>query len=738
MSINAGTAVGDAGREFVAEFTFPRGALSAADVDDLARRWDAELATIVEEVARIGDPGLSPSDVLGARVTQDDLDHLARRYPGADVWPLSPLQRGLQFQAELAAAGRAAGAVDVYTAQAVVTLKGQVDADRLADAVREVFARHRVLRSSFVRVPSGEVVAVVPQTVDIPWRTVDLDAVSAARPDGDRGVADVAQVERATPFDLESGPLMRFVLVRSGARSTLVVTSHHILIDGWSSPLIMADLFALYATGQTYTGTVAAESGARGDYLDYLRYIAASDTEAGLAAWRSVLSAVDEPTLVGSGREATSDQLPRDHSVLLPPEITSAVDDLTRARGVTVSTVMQFAWAVLLSRITGQRTVVFGETVSGRPADLDGVETMVGLFINTLPAVADVDPNARAVDVLDALQASKVAVLDHQHLGLPELTALVGRGQLFDTLAVHESYPVDAQSLKQGADAGGIGIEDLDATDSTHYPLNLVTGVVGDRIELKLKYLPAAFDDRQVQVYSDALIRILTGVVADPTVEIGAISLRDDAEYRRAITPPVARTANTDSSLVELFGRSVLAHAGRPAVTDTATTVDYRELDDRSAAVAAALQARGVSAGDLVAVATSRDVDLVTSILGVLRCGAGYLPLDTTNPIDRLRFIVSDAAPSAVIIDDTTADVELWSELGSTPVVPVAQLLADGAGADARPVAIHPDSRAYVIYTSGSTGRPKGVEVTHRDVVTLMDTAADDFDVDETDVWTMF
>ncbi|MGF0327427.1 amino acid adenylation domain-containing protein [Gordonia hongkongensis] len=733
LSINAGTAIGDSGREFVAGFTFPRGAIDTEAVDDLARRWDAELATIVDEVARVGDPGLSPSDVLGARVTQDDLDHLARRYPGADVWPLSPLQRGLQFQAELAAAGREAGAVDVYTAQAVLTLKGEVDATRLAEAVREVFARHRVLRSSFVRVPSGEVVAVVPENVEIPWRTVDADS-------GDDAIAAVAQVERATPFDLESGPLMRFVLVRSGTRSTLVVTSHHILIDGWSSPLIMADLFALYSTGQTYTGTVAAESGARGDYFDYLRYIAASDTEAGLAAWRSVLSTVDEPTLVGSGREATSDQLPRDHSVLLPAEITSAVDDLTRARGVTVSTVMQFAWAVLLSRITGQRTVVFGETVSGRPADLDGVETMVGLFINTLPAVADVDPGARAADVLDALQASKVAVLDHQHLGLPELTALVGRGQLFDTLAVHESYPVDAQSLKQGADAGGIGIEDLDATDSTHYPLNLVTGVVGDQIELKLKYLPAAFDERQVHVYSDALVRILRALVDDPTVAVGAISLLDDAEYRSELTPPVTRTRNTDVSLAELFARAARTHADRPAVTDTTSTLDYREIDERSAAVAAALRARGVSTGDLVAVATSRGVDLVSSILGVLRSGAGYLPLDTTNPVDRLRFIVSDAAPSAVIIDDTTADFELWSQLGTTPVVPVAQLIAEGAAAtpEPEPVAVHPDSRAYVIYTSGSTGRPKGVEVTHRDVVTLMDTAADDFDIDETDVWTMF
>ncbi|WP_415270932.1 amino acid adenylation domain-containing protein [Gordonia amicalis] len=732
LSINAGTTVSAQGREFVAGFSFPRAVLDVEAVADLAQLWDAELADVVAEVARVGDPGLSPSDVVGARLTQDDLDTLARRFPGADVWPLSPLQRGLQFQAELAAAGRDAGAVDVYTAQAVLTLRGEVDAQRLSDAVREVFAHHRVLRSSFVRVPSGEVVAVVPETVDIPWRIVDLDSTATD------GVEAVAESERGVPFDLESGPLMRFVLVRRGDTSTLVVTSHHILIDGWSSPLILADLFALYATGQTYTGTVAAQSGSEGDYLDYLRHIAASDTEAGLAAWRSVLEIVEEPTLVGAGREATTDQLPRDASTMLSPELTAAIEDLTRASGVTVSTVMQFAWAVLLSRITGQRAVVFGETVSGRPADLDGVETMVGLFINTLPAVADVDPNATAAQVLSAMQAAKVKVLDHQHLGLPELTALVGRGQLFDTLTVHESYPVDAQSLKQGADAGGIGVEDLQASDSTHYPLNLVTGVIGDRFELKLKYLPAAFTDRQVDVYAQALIRILSAVVADPSVEVGSITLLDEEEYRRGLTPPQTRTRNTDSSLAELFGRTVAAFGRHPAVTDTVSTVDYAELDVRSAEIATALQARGVRPGDLVAVAPSRSVDLVTSILGVLRCGAGYLPLDTTNPVDRLHFIVTDAAPSAVIIDDSTADFELWSQLETTPVVSVAELAAEGAGGRPAPVSVLPESRAYVIYTSGSTGRPKGVEITHRDVVTLMDTAAGDFSFDETDVWTLF
>ncbi|MBE7194370.1 MAG: amino acid adenylation domain-containing protein, partial [Gordonia polyisoprenivorans] len=733
IAITAGTVVGPEGRRLQAGFGFPAGALSHDDVDDLARRWENELAAIVEHVASEGDPGLSPSDVVGAAVTQDDLDELARRYPRADIWALSPLQRGLQFQAELAAAGREQGAVDVYIAQAVLTLDGDVDAERLHAAVRAVFDEHRVLRSCFVRVGSGEVVTVVPETVEAPWRVIDIadpDAAAAA------GVDGIAQAERTRPFDLESAPLMRYVLVRNGTESTLIVTSHHILIDGWSSPLILADLFAIYTTGRAYTATATEHTA---DYADYLRHISRADTAAGLAAWRSVLDSVVEPTLLAPRLEATTEMRPRDHSLLLDAELSTAIDELTRSRGVTVSTVMQFAWAALLSRITGEQVVVFGETVSGRPADLDGVEMMVGLFINTLPAVVDVDPDVSMAHILDTIQSSKIAVLDHQHIGLPDLAALVGKGPLFDTLTVHESYPVNAESLTGAGAVGGIGIKDLSASDATQYPLNLVSGVIGDRIELKLKYLPAAFDAQQVQVFADILVRVLRGLVADPGASVSSVSLVDEDAYRGSLVAPVVESVHAGCSLVELFADSVGRFGGRGAVSAGSVTLSYGELGERSAAVAAGLRARGVGAGDLVAVAPSRSVDLVAAIVGVLRVGAGYLPLDVSNPVDRLRFIVEDASPRVVVTDEVSSGLGLWGELGAgVDVVTVESLAASGAGGGVDDVVVHPDSRAYVIYTSGSTGRPKGVEVTHRDVVTLMDSAAGDFEFRADDVWTMF
>ncbi|MDL9937936.1 non-ribosomal peptide synthase/polyketide synthase, partial [Gordonia sp. ABSL1-1] len=736
LTVTAGTVRTDSGRELEVEFSCPAGLLDRDAVDDLAQRWRGELAAIVDYVAVTGDPGLSPSDVPGVALTQDDLDALARRYRDAAVWSLSPLQRGLYFQSELAAAGRDAGAVDVYVAQAVLTLEGDVDAGRLRDAAQALLAHHRVLRSGYVRTAGGAVVAVVPEQVRIPWEDLDLRGLdSGAESDVDERVREVADRQKTIPFDLQAPPLMRFALVRTTTGARLVVTSHHILLDGWSSPLMLADLLALYATGRTYTENV----GGGADYADFLRYLADVDVAAGMAVWRKVLAPVEVPTLVSAQREATMDRLPRDHARMLDPELTSAIESLARERGVTVSTVLQTAWAVLLSRLTGNQVVTFGETVSGRPADLDGVESMVGLFINTLPAVVDVDPSATIAEVLARVQSDKVSVLDHQQIPLPDLMALAAvSGPLFDTLAVHESYPVDSDSLTR-SDVGGLRISDVAASDATHYPLTMVTGPVGDRIEVKLKYLPAAFDDQQVAAFGDLLTRILGVFVTTPERAVADIALLDVDAYTRAVVAPVTTTANSGRTLVDLFADSVAANPGHIAVSDGAAALDYAELDRRSGALAAALAARDVGVGDLVAVAPARTIDLVVAIVGVMRCGAGYLPLDTTNPTERLQFILGDAGPSVVIADSSTADLPLWQRLPESVVrADVATLVVEGESLPVPALSVPADARAYVIYTSGSTGRPKGVEVTHRDVVTLMDTAAQDFDFRADDVWTMF
>ncbi|WP_344716283.1 amino acid adenylation domain-containing protein, partial [Gordonia defluvii] len=712
LTINVSTVLDDdGGRRFSAAFGFPGALLESSAVADLARRWTDELTAIVAHVDAVGDPGLSPSDVVGVEVSQHDLDTLARRYPGAAVWQLSPLQRGLAFQAEIVTGADAA--VDVYVAQAVLQLDGNVDIDRLHGAAQGLLEHHRVLRSGFVRTSSGTVVAVVPPSAEVGWRVVDLmgttSDVVAQR------VAEIADAEQVNPFDLSDPPLIRFVAVRTESGVRLVVTSHHILVDGWSSPLVIADLLALYATGSTYTGQVNTSGN---DFADFLALPPVADDAESMAAWRNLLLPLEEPTLVAANSVPTSDQLPRDRIVVLDPELSAAIEDAARTRGVTVAVIMQFAWAVLLSRLTGNRIVAFGETVSGRPANLEGVEAMVGLFINTLPAVVDVDPDATIGEVLDRIQTAKVSVLDHQHVSLSEIMAAAGVPVLFDTLAVHESYPVNTDSIA-GADPSGTGdltVADVWARDATHYPLSFVTSESGDSFVLKVKYLPAVFDDRQIEVLTDTLRQILTATAGAATTRVAEISLLG-ADEAAALTPVSGGVGEPPVVLAGLFARAAQRWPERVAVVDgSGAALTYAELDQRSNQLARWLVDRGIGVESLVALAIPRSVELLTAIWAVAKTGGGYVPIDPDYPAERIAAMVEDSG--AVLGLAVRAAGELPDEGFEWVHIDRPDAVAEiGARDSGSPVAVRAEARphntAYVIYTSGSTGRPKGVAVTH-------------------------
>ncbi|WP_169330949.1 amino acid adenylation domain-containing protein [Gordonia sputi] len=714
LSVNVGTATTGSGRELSADLLFPSGAFTRSDIEDLGDRWAAELAAVTAAARQPGGPGLSPSDVPGTGVTQDDLDELAHRFGSADVWPMTPLQRGLHVQSELAGDD----AVDVYVVQGILHLGGDIDVERLRRATAALFDHHRALRSAFVRCGSGAVVTVIPEEVSVPWEVVEVPASAGDDESADdmSAVEHYADVERRRGFDLESAPLMRFTLVRHGEDAHLIVTNHHILIDGWSGPLVLADLLALYATGSTYTGTQPGG----GDFGDHVRRIALADPDAARVAWREVLAPLDGPTLVAPGVSGARELLPRDHSAVLDEQIVAGIERLARSQGATVATVLQLAWAVLLSRLTGSRVVAFGETTSGRPADLEGVASMVGLFINTVPAVVDVDPDAPVADVLARLQQAKVTVLDHQHIGLTELMALADVPLLFDTLTVHESYPVDGDSLATAdpGQTGGLQILDFDGADATHYPLNMATAPLpGGQISLTLKYLPAAFDDHQVEVFSSALVEILKEMAANPSRLTADITLVTD-EQRDMFTPVDGGEGTRPRLLADLFAEAVAAYGPRTAVRDAAgSTMTYAELDVESTRLARWLIARGIGAESLVGVAIGRSTQLLTTIWAVAKTGAGYVPIDPDYPAERVASMVEDSGavlgltrsrslPTRPGLDWVDLDDEAVSrEISSQETSPLA------ANELLRPV--RPENTAYVIYTSGSTGRPKGVSVTH-------------------------
>ncbi|WP_413617159.1 amino acid adenylation domain-containing protein [Gordonia rubripertincta] len=716
FGINISTA-GREQKQLEATVTYARDVLDEAAATDIAERWHRELRAVAELVAGGADVGLSRADVPGVEVTQDDLDRLAEQYPGVDVWPLTPLQQGLFFQADLASnAGADHAGIDVYVTQTVLTLTGDIDADRLRTALGQLLDRQRVLRSGFVRLSNGAAVTVVPAEVNVPWRVVDLRADDPAARQS-RVDAVIAE-ERAKPFDMAQPPLIRTVLIEHADGAEVVITNHHLLIDGWSSPLVLADLLSLYATGETFTGSLPGAS--QRDFADHARAVATTDTAAGLAAWREVLAPVTEPTLVAPGHEPAADAPPRDFEFTVDVDVTERLEALARDNSTTMSTVVQFAWAVFLSRLTGNRTVSFAETVSGRSPDIEGMESMVGMFINTIPAVVDVDPDATVVDALTAMQNDKVKVLDHQQIGLPVLVAQTGLPTLFDTLAVYESYPVNVDSVAgiDASSAGGLQLVGAETSDATHYPLNLSASRRGAELALKIKFLPTAFTPEQVAIFADVLTELFGAIAEAPENTCARLPLLS-AEAGAALAPVTGGPATDPVTLSELFRAAVRRAPDNTAVVDGAgARLTYRELDEASDRLARWLIGHGVGPEQAVALAIGRSARLLTAIWAVAKTGGAYVPIDPDYPAERVASMIEDSGAvlglSVVETGDLPADGFEWVRLDDDSVA------AEIAAAPAGPITeterlgdVTAANLAYVIYTSGSTGRPKGVAVTH-------------------------
>ncbi|MCZ4590656.1 condensation domain-containing protein, partial [Rhodococcus opacus] len=522
VDINAIVTDGSEGPVLGATFTFPTGAIRRTDVQDLAEKWCAALAALATHAQTPDAGGLTPSDLPLVTARQPDIDRWEAAYPAVtDVWPLTPLQSGLLFHALLAASS-----VDVYSMQVVFTLTGRVDATRLHTAAQAVLDRHPNLRVAFVEGADGIPVQLVLDKVPVPWSEVDLrDVDDTTRPDAlTRLLAD----DQATHFDMTAPPLIRFTLVTVAEdRYELVVANHHILLDGWSMPLLMTDMLALYAAGDQASALPPARP-----YRNYLEWRAEQDEATSRRVWAAALEGVDGPTLLAPadpGREISSRA--GEAAADLGEHKTRALSELAARLDVTVNTVMQAAWGILLMRMTGRDDTVFGSTVSGRPPQLAGVESMIGLFINTVPVRVRADPDESITQLLTRMHREQADLLDHLYLGLTDIQQAAGTTDaLFDTLTVFESYPVEQTTLTEQADAlDGITLTGVRANDNTHYPLALK--ITDDtQIRLTLTYLHDLFDEPYVQALLNRYLRVLETIIADTDSRVGDIDILDADE----------------------------------------------------------------------------------------------------------------------------------------------------------------------------------------------------------------
>jgi non-ribosomal peptide synthetase component F len=481
--------------------------------------------------------GRTPSDLPLVALTQTEIEQLEREYPQIeDILPLSPLQEGLLFHALYDAQ-----APDIYTVQ--LSSASQVRSTaRHCTLARALILRHASLRASFRQERLSRPVQLIVPRETLPWRRVDLSMLDEKN-QAER-VARVLVEECAERFDLSVPPLLRLALIRLAPdRHRLVLTNHHILLDGWSTPILVQELLTLYAQrlDVRQLGDVLPPAT---PYRDYLAWIAAQDREAAVAAWREHLGGLDETTRVVVPDAEGVPVVPDEVTLALTETLTTALNFQARRQGVTLNTLIQAAWAILLGRLTGRNDVVFGITVAGRPPELAGIERMVGLFINTLPLRVKLPPGKSLRELLADVQESQSRLMAHQYLDLAEILGLVGLGKLFDTLVVFESYPVDRERL--AADAGGLQLTDIGGIDATHYPLSLAA-TPGERLQLRLSYRADLFERETVEVTVARLVRLLELAAADANRAIGPFDiltpeerltiLREWNDTARAIPP---------------------------------------------------------------------------------------------------------------------------------------------------------------------------------------------------------
>ncbi|MCP2339575.1 amino acid adenylation domain-containing protein [Actinomadura rupiterrae] len=622
-----------------------------------------------------------------------------------DVWPLSPLQQGLFFHARYADAD-----ADVYTAQVVVELRGALDAAALKAAAAALLRRHANLRAAFRQRKEGTPVQVIVREVRTPWEEIDL----TAHPDAEAEAAAVADRERARPFDLAKPPLLRFVLVKlADDRHRLVFTNHHILLDGWSTPILQTELFTLYLTRGDDSGLPRVTP-----YKNYLAWLAKQDREAAEKAWHSALSGVGEPTLVAPGASEPPDHAePGRVRRELDPELTKALAERARAHNVTLNTVLQLAWGILLGRLTGRDDVTFGAAVSGRPADLPGVEQMIGLFINTLPVRVRVGARDTVARALANLQGEQADLLPHHHLGLTDIQRISGIGPLFDTMTVLENYPFDPEAA--GADLGGLTLHGAGGYDASHYPLALAA-VPGERLSLRLDHRADLFTAAQAETIMERLLRVLDAIAHRPEVPLARIDILSEDERRKLFGEwqgeSVGRVPETITGRIAALAE---ADPDREALRTPDGSVSYSELNRRANRLAHLLRARGVERETRVAMLVERSADVVVATLGILKAGGAYAPIHHSYPQDRVQWAVAEVNAPVLLVDSAMLQrVEGLDTDAEIIVIDRDTALASQPDTDPG-VDVHTEQVAYVMFTSGSTGLPKGAMLTHRNVVDL-------------------
>jgi amino acid adenylation domain-containing protein/non-ribosomal peptide synthase protein (TIGR01720 family) len=629
-----------------------------------------------------------------------------------DLYALTPMQQGMLFHTF-------GDGSTAYVEQMSWKIT-RLDVPAFRQAWDALIARHTALRSAIV-FHDGQHLQAVRREARPAWDLIDLCGFSWS--EKKRRVEDILRADRAREFELDRAPLVRLSLLRTAEDEHFFVFSHHhILFDGWSVPLLLDELLALY---QAARDGVSAMLSAAEPFRKYVDWLARRDSTEWRDFFREALRGFSSPTRLSlssfvdppeSGEILDDDYARKTRELDLATS--AALDSFARRHALTQATLLRAAWALVLARYSGETDVLFGSVVSGRSPDLPGAETIVGLFINTLPLRVRVPLDAPLLPWLSQLQELQFELLRYQHAPLAEISAYaeVPRGQpLFETILVYENYPMGGELLQR---MESLGMSELRTWDKSNYPLTLAVSP-GPRLMLQVVYDRQRYEAPAIDRLLGHLTNLLGALPGNAECKLGELPLLNEAERHTLVVDrnTAARLAYPERTLPQLFAERVAVRPHATALSYEGRQTSYAELATRARAWARRLAALGIADEALVGIYLERSPEAIIGMLATLEAGGGYLPLDPSYPKERLKFMIEDAGVRVLITER-----KLGKRLPATgvDVILIDELPSADTNGHPLPEVRNPDRLAYVMYTSGSTGLPKGVEVTHRGVVRLV------------------
>ena len=643
-----------------------------------------------------------------------------------DIYELSPMQQGMLFHT-LYEEGS-----DAYIEQFCYDLEGELDASAFEKAWNEVVKRHGVLRTSFQYKGISKPVQIVNKSVSLPWENLNWSNLKSE--DIETEFKTFIKADRSKSFSMESAPLMRCTLIKLNDQLYKFIWSfHHILMDGWSYPVIQKEVFAFY---ESFKNGTAAELSNPISFKQFIVWLNTTDKESAKNFWTNELKGFGSPTPMifnknknSHAAEKNADEI-KDIEVKFSEELTSNLNSFVKENKLTLNSVIQGIWAFILSKYRNEKDVMFGGTVSGRNPLLKGIESMVGLFINTLPVRVEISGESKAINWLKELQLKQIERDQYSYSALVDIQewSEIPRGtKLFENILVFENYPVD-NSLKEGI--AGIKIKDLKAIERTNFPLTVLVAP-GNELTIHIAFETSKFSDEFIKNILSSFESLTKQIIAKPDSKLSELVILSEDEKNKILYKWNDTSKELDNKCVhKLFEDSVEKYSDNIALESGKNKLTYKELNQRSNQLAHFLIRSGIKPGDTIGISLKRSEEMIITLLGILKSGAAYVPIDPTFPKDRINYLLKDSGIKILI---TSSDLSENFENGDHRTIYFDNEISklENESTNNPQTSVSPDDLVYVIYTSGSTGKPKGVLMMHKALSNLLNWQMDSHEFKE-------